>query len=201
MVKKTVIKEIDKAIKQIWLEDIQGDYRNNMLLREYSLECSMYHHLRVKLEDLLLENNLRIYPEYVFSAPKYRADLAIVQINPHADGYLGDIVTDVIALFEMKLTSGTDDATVEWVKNDIWKFKDYMTEAGLTDCQFYFTTIYESPCKWLQWMDARTTNNWAFGRVTELDAGLIDGEMVFEVHSYNEMNKRLNSKGRIATDC
>jgi len=31
-------------------------------------------------------------------------------------------------------------------------------------------------------------NTWAKGYVTELDAGLLDGEMWFEVHAYNDMN-------------
>lgn len=38
----------------------------------------------------------------------------------------------------------------------------------------------------------------AAGRVTELDSGYIDGEMLFEVHSYNGMNKSLNDVGTVS---
>jgi hypothetical protein len=48
----------------------------------------------------------------------------------------------------------------------------------------YFAIIYEVDCKWLYWFDKRSTNNWAMGRVTELDAGWLDGKFVFEVHEY-----------------
>ena len=38
-------------------------------------------------------------------------------------------------------------------------------------------------------MDRRSTNNWASGYVTELDAGYINDEMRFEVNAYNGMNE------------
>ena len=48
------------------------------------------------------------------------ADLAIVQIDPNSEeGYLGDAVTDVIAIIEPKYTANTSDATAKWVKKDI----------------------------------------------------------------------------------
>jgi len=62
-----VIKQIDKAIKEIWLNEIQSDYNNYLLLKEDALKCGFYHHLRSRIGDLLLENNLRLFPEYWFT--------------------------------------------------------------------------------------------------------------------------------------
>ena len=199
MVKKSIIKEIDRTIKEIWKEDICKDYWNDYLDKEDTLKCDLYYHMRRKLNRLMRENNLRIYTEYVFLNPRYRADIVIVEIDPDMDyDCLDNAVTSFVALFELKFTPGYDDRTVEWVKHDFWKLKDYLKVGGLSECQFYFATVYEAPCKWLNWLDARSTNNWAAGRVTELDSGYIDGEMLFEVHSYNGMNKLLNDKGAIS---
>ena len=127
MIKKRVMKEIDRSIKTIWKKDIRKDYLEEYLLREDSLKCAMYYHLRKKLDKLLRENHLRIYPEYYFKELKYRADIAIVEIDEEMEySWLGKAVTDVIALFELKCTGGADDATINWIKNDIWKFKDYL---------------------------------------------------------------------------
>ncbi len=193
MIKKSIIKEIDRTIKTVWKNNIQKDYWNEYLLREDSLKCAMYYHLRKNLDRLLRENHLRIYPEFYFQELKYRADIAIVELDEEKEySWLGEGVTDVVALLELKYTSGRDGATINWIKNDLWKFKDYLKVAGLSNCQFYFGIIYESECAWLNWLDARSTNNWAKGRVTELDSGLMDGEIRFEVHSYNNMNTELN---------
>ena len=199
MVKKSVIKEIDKTIKEIWKENIQKDYWNDYLDREDTLKCALYYHMRKKLSRILQENNLRIYTEYTFSEPKYRADIIIVEIDPNMDyDGLDNAVVSFVALFELKFTSGNDIRTEEWVKKDFWKFKDYLNRGGLSECQFYFATVYEVECKWLNWLDARSTNHWALGRVTELDSGYIDGNMIFEVHSYNGMNKFLNDEGLVS---
>ena len=53
--------------------------------------------------------------------------------------------------------------------------------------------IYEVECDKLFWMDGRSTTNWAVDRVTELVAGRMDGTTYFNVYSYNNMNKGLNT--------
>ncbi len=63
------------------------------------------------------------------------------------------------------------------------KLKDYVQKSKF-QCPLYFAVIYEVECCWLHWLDKRSKNNWASGRVTELDAGWIDGIMNYEVHSY-----------------
>ena len=60
MIKKSIRKEIDKVIKNIWLHNICTDYGNGLLLREASLQCSLYHHLQNELSPLLQQNQLYI---------------------------------------------------------------------------------------------------------------------------------------------
>ena len=200
MVNKRIIKEIDKAIKEIWKNEIAEDYIEKYLLREDSLKSALYFHMRNRLDDLLYENNMRIFTEYWISSLKYRADMVIVKVeNPDDYAYIADAVTDIVAVIELKYKANGDEATAAEIKQDIWKFKDYVQVGGMTETQFYFGVIYEVDCDYLQWMDNRSINNWADGRVTELDAGYIDDEILFEVHSYNGMNKSLNDKGAFSS--
>lgn len=192
MISEYVIREIDKAIKEIWLNEIIKDYDDGLLLKEDSLKCSLYHHMRSRLDNILTENNLRIYSEYYFKDLKYRADIAIVEIESESNKiYLADMVKSVVAIIELKYSYGTDDQTVSAIKNDVWKIKDYI-QNGKMLCQYYFGVIYEADCTTLNWIDKRSSNSWARGYVTELDAGIIDGQMWFEVNSYNGMNENMN---------
>ena len=88
-----------------------------------------------------------------------------------------------MALLELKFCSDTAKSTSDWMKEDLQKLKGYVQKSKV-QCQLYFAVIYEVECEWLHWFDKRSTNNWAAGRVTELDAGMINGNMEFEVHSY-----------------
>lgn len=189
MISKKIIEEIDYAIKQIWVNNIQKDYSSYSMLKEDSLKCCLYYHLRRRLSTLLQDNNLRIYPEYYFSQLHYRADIAIVQIVPDSDKekHLSEMVSDVVAVFELKFINGAAESTESWVKKDIQKFKNYI-QSGKLSCQFYFAVIYETECSCLNWLDKRSTNNWAAGHLTELNAGCINEDMIFEVNSYNNLN-------------
>ena len=42
MIKKSVKKEIDKIIKEVWLTDICKEYGRGGLIKEASLQCSLY---------------------------------------------------------------------------------------------------------------------------------------------------------------
>lgn len=192
MIAEEVINQIDKVIKEIWVNEVAQDYEAGLLLREDSLKCALYHHMRSKLSSILAENNLCIYPEYYFKDLKYRADIAIVEIDPDKECvYLADREKNVVALFELKYSYGADEQTAISIKDDVWKLKNYI-QSGKMLCQYYFGVIYESECTSLNWIDKRSSNNWAKGYVTELDAGIIDGQMWFEVNSYNGLNEELN---------
>lgn len=187
MITKSVRRRIDQAIKNIWLKEICEDYGNGKLLREASLQSSLYHHLRTHLESLLEENNLFIYPEFYISALKYRADLAIVEIDFSTSGELSKRVLDIAAIIELKYDGGISQGTMDVIKADLQKMKNYSKQLN-DNCQFYFGIIYETECAWLNWLDRRSTEHWANGCMTELNAGYIDGIMTFEVNSYNHMN-------------
>lgn len=179
---------IDKIIKDIWLNGIAKDYAEHHLLKEDCLKNSFYYHLRTRLADVMNEHNIRIFTEYYLPELGYRADIAIVIIDPEIeDEHLQDMVTDVLAIIELKYKSGYSKGIEQEIKNDVWKIQDYI-KIGRMDCQFYLAVIYETECWAFNWLDKRQTNNWAANRVTELDAGFIDGKMKFEVNSYNGLN-------------
>lgn len=184
MVKKYVKKEIDKTIKSIWLNEICNEYGEGDFLLEASLQCSLYHHLRSKLEPLFEDNNLHIYPEFTFPALGYRADLVICEMDMEIDSNrLKDKLSDIAAIIELKYGGSPD-----YIKTDIPKFKTYIQSLGF-ECQYYFGSIDErTECGQLCWLDKRSTNHWASGYFTELNAGFQDGAMYFEVNSYNGMN-------------
>ena len=191
MVPAEILEHIDRTIKQVWKDNISKDYSSDYMLKEDSLKCCFYYHLRRKLEKILQEYHLRIYTEYYFSDLGYRADLAIVQIDPHSEEeYLERAVIDIIAIIELKFTANSSSATANWVKQDIKKLKNYIQNKNLS-CQLYFAIIYEVECSSLAWMDKRSTNNWANGYVTELNAGYINGIMKFEVNTYNNLSSEI----------
>lgn len=66
---------------------------------------------------------------------------------------------------------------------DLQKLKAYAQKSDFL-CPLYFVVIYEVECEYLNWFDGRSIRNWAAGRVTELDAGMIDGKMQYEIHAY-----------------
>lgn len=188
LIKKKVKKDIDKNIKEVWLNEICEDYGKGMLIKEASLQCSFYHHLIHRLTSILEENNLYIYPEVYFKELKYYADLAIVEMDMNQQTiYLGDRMTDVAAIIELKYDGGNSKTASDYIKRDMPKIKTYVHSLPY-DCQYYFGVIYETECEWLHWFDKRSTNNWAGGCLTELNAGYLNEQMYFEVNSCNGMN-------------
>jgi len=188
MIKKCVKKEIDNIIKNVWLNEICKEYGRGSFIKEASLQCSLYHHLQNRLYSILQENNLYIYPEFYFKDLNYYADLAIVEMDMHNPApYLADRMTDIAAAIELKYGGGNAKTISDYIKTDKFKIKEYVCNLQY-DCQYYFGVIYETECVWLNWFDKRSTNNWGYGRLTELNAGYLDGEMYFEINSYNNLN-------------
>ena len=187
MITKHITQTIDRAIKTVWLKEICEDYGNGKLLREASLQSSLYHHLRTHLDDVLEKNSFCIYPEFYVPELKYRADLAIVQMDLSKGGHLSERVTDVAAIIELKFESGASQGTLDVIKADLQKLRRYAQQMN-QNCQFYFGIIYETECEWLYWLDRRSTEHWASGCVTELNTGHLNGVMTFEVNSYNQMS-------------
>lgn len=188
MIRKRVKKQIDKEIKDAWLKEICNDYGKGRLIREASVQCSLYHHLQMRLSNILEENNLYIYPEFYFKELKFRADLVIAEMDMDKQtANLSDRMKDVAAIIELKYDGGNAKTTSDYIKTDMPKIKQYVQTLPY-DCQFYFGVIYETECVWLHWFDKRSTKNWANGCLTELNAGRLDGQMYFEINSYNGLN-------------
>jgi hypothetical protein len=186
MVKKSVVKEIDRVIKDIWIKNIQKDYKEDYLINEDCLKMAMCYHMRRKMASLLKENNLRIYTEKYLPELKKKPDIIIAEVkNDYKENNLYDSIhpENIVALIELKFKGDSSKSTEDWIKDDLKKLKEYASYKPL-QCPLYFAIIYEVPCEWLHWFDKRSTNNWAMGRVTELDAGWLDGKFVFEVHEY-----------------
>ncbi len=196
MVKESVLIEIDRTIKDVWLKNIKQDYMSDSMINEDCLKVCMYYHMRRRLATILKENNLRIYTEYTIPELKYRADMVIAEYDPEWEEKNPNLYSsikkdNIVALIELKFTLGGDQSTQEWIKRDTYKFRDYMQKAKMA-CQFYFAVVYETPCEWLYWMDKRSSEKWAKGFVSELNAGYINDVMRFGVHSYNGMNPELD---------
>lgn len=186
MIKKSVQKQIDATIKEIWSKNIPKDFEEGYIINEDCLKMSLCYHLRRKLASVLRENNLRIYTEKYFPGMKKKPDIIIAEIRDDFEEntlYSSIREEDVVALLELKFCSDTAKSTSDWMKEDLQKLKEYVQKSKV-QCQLYFAVIYEVECEWLHWFDKRSTNNWAAGRVTELDAGMINENMEFEVHSY-----------------
>lgn len=186
MIKKKVAKEIDRIVREIWSKNIPKDFAKGFIINEDCLKMSLCYHLRRKLSSILNENNLRIYTEKYLPGRKKRPDIIIAEIrNDYFENGLYSSIReeDVVALFELKVTSGMAKSTEDWIKTDLQKLKEYVHKSNL-QCPLYFAIIYEEECEYLHWFDGRSTGNWAAGRVTELDAGKINGKMQYEIHPY-----------------
>ena len=97
MVKKSVRRKIDRAIKNMWLSDICREFGEGRFIVEADIQCSFYHHLRQRLDPLFAENSLYIYPEFYVPGQGRRGqhiDLAVCEMDMSLPGLLRDRRTD-----------------------------------------------------------------------------------------------------------
>ena len=193
MTDKNIKAKIDKAIKEVWLEEIKEDYLSDHLLLEDSLKCSLYYHLRQKLSDRWLErNNIRIFPEYHLEN-NCRADIAIVKLYDKRDGkHLSKCEDTVIAIIELKYKGCTDKKPF---LNDCNKLEKYVDD--YPNSQLYAGFIHEKghDINNLTWFTKENDVFWTKGRLTELLGTWIhDGERNYQIRvkSYNNMNTHLD---------
>lgn len=189
MVKKSVRKKIDRAIKDIWLTDICKEYGEGRFLVEADIQCSFYHHLRRRLDPLFAENRLYVYSEFYMPSQDQRKqyiDLAVFEMDMSLPGPWRDRWTDAAAVIELKYGGGDD-----WISSDFPKMRGYMDVFG-RECQYYFGIVDLRELARMNWLDRRS--RWAEGCFTELNAGYLNGEMFFEVNSYNNMNPSFHKR-------
>ena len=168
MNEQDIARIIDETLISVWKNEIQRDYKNLWLLKEDSLKNALYFHLRTKLENLLNENDLRIFTEFTDCAFKhrgYRPDLVIAKVDMDADvDYWGDAVTECIAVIEIKYKTGF--AASEEIYADYDKLKYYIEALGV-NCKLYMATIWEYEDDETSWIG---DTDWAEGKVVELNA-------------------------------
>ncbi|ADY55477.1 hypothetical protein Sgly_1156 [Syntrophobotulus glycolicus DSM 8271] len=205
---KEIMKQIDVAIKSIWLNEIPKDYAGKYLMKEDSLKSAFYHHLRSSsLAEILDENDLRIFTEFNdadIKKSRFCVDMAIVKVPKHFTGYMGEAIKeeDILAIIEFKYKAARQ-AGIDAGFYDVEKLKHLIQQDRYRNCQYYLCGIYESwfDTSELTFLGKKQTNNWANGCVTELTACYINGfeDLRFFNVSYNNLNLRLNRDAKNAT--
>ncbi|ACB83964.1 hypothetical protein [Natranaerobius thermophilus] len=174
---KNLRNELHKNIINTW-KKIKKDYDEGWLYREGTLVNAFYHHLRNDLgDDYFINNDIRIYTEfYVGTKKRVWVDMCIVKLSKDQNYFL-----DYLSIIEFKFLSG--QASLDYFYNDVTKIKELSKEFPST--KFYIATIHED--YWQRdvysWLSTNQRENWAKGKVTELNAFYSDetGEFVTEV--------------------
>lgn len=174
MVKSSIKQYIQQQVISIWINEIQEDYNAFRLLKEDSLKNAFYHHLRNYLSDEFLEkNNLQIYTEFCDGPLKgtgKRADIAIVQLDEHGIknneySYIGDYISEVVAIFELKFKGNYNAA--KNIQADVRKLHSYIKQDKI-DCMYYLVAISEITQENNCFIKDNQRTLWAKGKVTEL---------------------------------
>lgn len=184
---------VDRAIKEIWINNIKNDYSNDYLLLEDSLKNSFYFHLRSKLtDDFLNAHNLRIYTE-LHTGYGERIDIAVVKINDSGDTHLRDRIVDYISVIELK--HKWRQVPIKPFIDDIQKIKRYLKRKDYVNCQYYLGFIHEAEydLEETAWLSSREQSTWAKGNLTELSGFYNEEKIIFTISSYNDINHDLNT--------
>ena len=188
---------IDRAIKEVWLTKIRNDIKNSFILYEDTLKNAFYFHLRNKLSQLLIDNNIRIFTEFhdgKLAGKSVIADIAIVKIGDNDVEHIRQNIEKIYAIIELKHKGS--QVPVDCFIKDVEKTIEYIKDRDLADCQFYLGFIHEGEfaANETSWLQNKKQERLVTGRLTELSACYYTGfnDMLFTVVSYNDMNTDLN---------
>lgn len=179
LTKKTII---HKAIREIWIKDIQKDYLNKALFKEDSLKNAFYYHLRRHLGDeFLRENNLHIFTEFRL-VTGHKIDLVIVEMDFEKAKlqHLKYCIKDLVVAIEFKYTNDLNDKPYY---KDTKKLMDYIEQLPYPHAHYFAAFIREieyfdnESSSWLT-EDMKLKIN---GNYTELLSYYIGDEMHWEV--------------------
>ena len=166
-----IIQIIDEAIKSVWEKNIKSDYDANWIMNEDGLKNALYFHLRMWLEQVLVENDLRIFTEFKdaeFHGSKFRPDMVIAHVDSSSDAdYWRQAVTNCVVVIELKFKSRFQDK--EAIYADYDKLKEYIEKMDIKG-KLYMATIWECEDDQTSWIPQ--DESWAKGKVTELNASL-----------------------------
>lgn len=190
-------KTLDKIIKSVWLNEIPCDYANGDLLKEDTLKCAIYRHIKNQLDDLYRDVPIKVFSEFSDMGMKdidCRADIAVVQMDKRRKhGHIKDRIKDVLAIIELKFQDNSSGAYKN-MRSDVCKIKKYIKSLCFKKCQFYIASIHEDAWNFTNshLLQKRQYTNWANNRVTELSARYFketdNRDMGFYIHSYNRYN-------------
>ena len=166
-----IIQIIDEAIKSVWENNIKSDYDANWIMNEDGLKNALYFHLRMWLEQVLVENDLRIFTEFKdaeFHGSNFRPDMVIAHVDSSSDAdYWRQAVTNCVVVIELKFKSRFQDK--EAIYADYDKLKEYIEKMDIKG-KLYMATIWECEDDQTSWIPQ--DESWAKGKVTELNASL-----------------------------
>ena len=166
-----IIQIIDEAIKSVWENNIKSDYDANWIMNEDGLKNALYFHLRMWLEQVLVENDLRIFTEFKdaeFHGSKFRPDMVIAHVDSSSDAdYWRQAVTNCVVVIELKFKSRFQDK--EAIYADYDKLKEYIEKMDIKG-KLYMATIWECEDDATAWAEDA---EWNKGRVTELNASYV----------------------------
>lgn len=190
---KKILVLIDRAIKEVWLNEVKADIENSYVLYEDTLKNVFYYHLRNKLNQLLANHNIRIFTEFhdgKLAGKGVKADIAIVKICDNEVQHIKENIEKIYAVIELKHKSS--QVPVDCFIKDIEKTIGYIKDKELTGCQFYLGFIHEGEfdANEVSWIQNKRQERLTAGRLTELSACYYTGQdkMVYTVLSYNDMN-------------
>jgi len=188
---------IDRTIKEIWLTEIKTDIENSYMLYDDTLKNAFYFHLRNKLSQLLIDNNIRIFTEFhdgKLAGKGVKADIAIVKIGEDAEEHIGQNIEKIFAVIELKYKGA--QVPVDCFIKDVEKTIEYIKDKDLEGCQFYLGFIHEGEfdANETSWLQSKRQEKIVMGRLTELSACYYTGQedLLYTVISYNDMNTDLN---------
>ncbi len=193
-----IVLTIDRAIKEVWINEIREDLDKSYILYEDTLKNAFYFHLRNKLKELLVKNDIRIFTEFhdgKLSGKGVIADIAIVKIGDTEEGHIKDNIEKIYAMIELKYKGA--QVPIDPFVSDVKKMVEYIKDKELEGCQFYLGFIHEGEfdIKEISWIQNKKQERLVQGRLTELSACYYTNqdEMVYTIISYNDFNKDLNT--------
>lgn len=192
MITKTTLKTIDRAIKDLWINELYIDYRKGYFINKDSLRCSFYHHLQTTLSPLFNEKQLYLYPNFYVTELNLVADLAIVHMDMTLNTkQMNDKMTYIATIIELNYRNETAMHNDSILLSDTIKLKQY-AQAKKPGCQYYCACIHEAENDYLDWLTLRSQqpDRWLEGAMSELNAGYMGDHLFFEVNSGNHFNYR-----------
>lgn len=193
-----VMLTIDRVIKEVWINEIKEDLKDSYILYEDTLKNAFYFHLRNKLKDILIDNNIRIFTEFhdgKLSDKGVIADIAIIKIGDNEEAHIKDNIKKIYAIIELKHKGA--QVSIDPFVSDVDKMVKYIKDKELEGCQFYLGFIHEGEFdrREISWIQNKKQEKLVQGRLTELSACYYTNqdEMIYTIISYNDINKDLNT--------